>query len=441
MTPDVVTGVRPLPAGLSYVGTQMARMTGLRSLMEDIAASAASTSGDAPLNLSIGNPAAIPDVVTMWRELSARTVAAGFADAGQYGPSRGSPALIQAIAGYFRRRLGWRIGPENIAVGPGSQLLCFAAAALYSGDGPGGTRHLALPMTPEYTGYQGICLTPDGIVGIEAARQTHPGRSFSYALDLDALARRDDLGMLLLSTPGNPTGRSIGPDEQDALIALAARRDIPLFLDHAYGQPFPQIGPVHAPLVLHPHVVNCFSLSKAGLPGERIGFAIGPERYITPIVSFVSNSVLHASRIAQATVAEGLRSGAIDHAVETAIRPFYADRRALAEQLLLDAMPAHADWRLHANEGGMFAWLWINEDWFDDLALYQDLKARGVFITPGRSFFTAPPRPGQHSTQCFRITLTVDEAVLREGIRRIGLAVSQASPRPIGSADCEERSR
>lgn len=429
-----LSGESTASVGLSYIGSQMARPSGLRSLMEDIAASSAGADGSEGLNLSIGNPAAIPQVAGMWRELSRHAMRTSFADAGQYGPSRGSPALVHAIADYFRRHLGWFIGPENIAVGPGSQMLCFAAAALYCGDGAAGLRRIGLPMVPEYTGYQGMCLMPDGIAGIEAVWTADGDRSFTYALDIDALARREDLGMLLLSSPGNPTGRSVRPDEQDALIAIARRLDIPLFLDHAYGQPFPQVGPVYAPPVLHPNVVNCFSLSKAGLPGERIGFAIGPERYITPMVSFLSNSLLHASRLVQAMVAEGLRSGAIDHAVATAIRPFYAERRALAEKLLLNAMPTGLDWQLHSNEGGMFAWLWVNEDWFNDLALYQDLKARGVFVTPGRSFFTAP-RPGHHSTQCFRITLSVDEEILREGIKRIGLAFSQVGSSPIGSAE------
>lgn len=426
------------PVQLSYIGGQMARMSGLRRLMEDIATASAGAPGGEGLNLSIGNPAAIPEVVAMWRELSSRSVAASFADAVRYGPSRGAPALVQAIARYFRLHLGWTIGQENIVVGPGSQMLCFAAAALYAGAGPAGLRPVGLPMTPEYTGYQGMCLTRDAIDGIEAAWRADGSRSFSYTLDLDALDQRRDLGMLLVSSPGNPTGRSISVDEQDALIAAASRLDIPLVLDHAYGQPFPMTSPVYAPPVLHSNVINCFSLSKTGLPGERVGFAIGPERYISPIVSFLSNSVLHASRLAQATVAEGLRSGAVDHVVATAIRPFYVERRTLAEKLLLDAMPAGVDWRLHANEGGMFAWLWVNEDWFDDLVLYQALKARGVFITPGRSFFTAPPRTAHHSTQCFRITLSVDEDVLREGIRRIGLAVGQAAGRrPIGPTDRE----
>lgn len=434
----------PSPAALSYVGEQMSRMSGLRSLMDDIATSTAGDSASEWLNLSIGNPAVIPAVETMWRDLTQHAHRESFADAGQYGPSRGTPTLVTAIAGYFRDRLGWKIGTENIVIGPGSQMLCFIAAALHAGPGRAGPRRVLLPMTPDYTGYQGLCTVAGGVVGVESPPAAEEGRLFRYVLDLDAAALHADPGMLLLSSPCNPTGRAVTPAEQDGLIKIAERLDVPLFVDHAYGQPFPQIGPTQAPPVLHPNVVNCFSLSKMGLPGERVGFAIGPERFITPIVSFLSNSVLHAPRLAQAAVAEGLRSGAIDDAVSTAIRPFYAERRLLAEELLLSAMPPDADWRLHANEGGMFAWVWVNEGWFDDLALYGQLKERQVFVTPGRSFFTAAPRPGQHCTQCFRITLSVDEVVLKEGIRRIGQAVSQARPPhspPSSSGDREETSR
>lgn len=423
--------------GLSHVGRQMARMSGLRSLMEDIAASTAGSGIGEWINLSIGNPAAIPGVAAMWRELSRQAIDASFDDAIHYGPSRGTPALVQAISGYFRKHLGWNIGDENIAVGPGSQMLLFAAAALFTGPGARGCRRVILPVTPDYTGYQGLCMVPGGIAGIESAWEVGENRHFSYSLDLDIVARRDDAGMLLLSSPCNPTGRSVSSDEQDTLIKIAERLDIPLFLDHAYGYPFPQISPTYAMPVLHPNVVNCFSMSKAGLPGERIGFAIGPERFIAPMVSFLSNSILHAPRLAQAAVAAGLRSGEVDHVVSTMIKPFYARRRLVVEKLLLDVMPASVDWRLHANDGGMFAWIWVNEDWFDDLALYQYLKKQGVFIAPGRYFFTAKLRDSRHNSQCFRISLSPDEDLLMEGIRRIGLTIDHASTRHMSPEECE----
>lgn len=180
--------------------------------------------------------------------------------------------------------------------------------------------------------------------------------------------------------------------------------------------------------VYHPNVINSFTLSKAGLPGERIGFAIGAERYITEMVAFLSNSALHAPRLAQAAVASSLRSGALDRLVSTVITPFYAGRRTKAEQLLADTMPADIRWRVHATAGGMFCWVWIDEDWFDDMELYHLLKQKHVFVTPGRNFFVIPAGTRSddgHQTRCFRISLSPGEGILTEGIKRIADALAQ----------------
>lgn len=360
----------------------------------------------------------------MWQGLTEEALGSSFAEAScQYGPSRGAPPLVEAIADYFNERYGWGIGEKNIIVGPGSQMLCFIAAALYAGPHASRFARVVLPAEPDYTGYQGLCMHADGIAGIGSATETAGHRSFRYALDLDAVAQRRDAGMLLLSSPSNPASRYLTAGEQHSLIGIAQRQDIPLVLDHAYGEPFPRIAQTEAPPAFHPSVINCFSLSKAGLPGERIGFAIGPERYIAPMVAFLANSSLHASRLSQMAVAIGLESGEIDAIVSSVIKPFYATRRKIAEKLLIDNLPDHVDWRLHASEGGMFAWMWINEDWFDDLALYQSLKLRKVFVAPGRNFFTDLSRPGGHGTRCFRIALTMDEDILAEGIRRVAETV------------------
>lgn len=404
----------------SLTGQQMASLTGLRSIMDDIATSTAGSFPGEWLNLSIGNPALIAEVTAMWRGLTEKALGSSFAEAScQYGPSRGAPPLVQAIAGYFNERYGWGIGDKNIIVGPGSQMLCFMAAALFAGPCASRFARVVLPAEPDYTGYQGLCMHADGIAGIESAPEMADRRSFRYALDLDAVGQRRDAGMLLLSSPSNPAGWYVSAGELDSLIGIAQRQNIPLVLDHAYGEPFPQIAQTEAPPAFHPSVINCFSLSKAGLPGERIGFAIGPERYIAPMVAFLANSALHASRLSQLAVAIGLESGEIDATVSSVIKPFYATRRKIAEKLLLDNLPDDVDWRLHSSEGGMFAWMWVNEDWFDDLALYQSLKRRKVFVAPGRNFFTDLSRPGGHSTRCFRMALTTDEDILAEGIRRI----------------------
>lgn len=408
---------------LSRIGDKMASLSGLRGIMEDISTAMDGSAGRRWLNLGVGNPAGIPEVVETWRRLTVQSLDASFeATSCRYGPSRGLPRLVDAIVDYFNRRYGWDIGPGNVVVGPGSQMLSFVAAALFTGPGDRRDTRLVLPMTPDYTGYQGLVMTPGGVSGVEPLLRHDGDRSFGYRFDLAALRARKDSGLMLLSTPGNPTGRCAAPDEIRDLTEIAEAHDVPLMIDNAYGAPFPGIAASAGAPVRHERIVNCFSLSKTGMPGERLGFAIGDERYIAPMVSFLANSTLHAPQLVQSVLAAALESGAVDSMVESAIAPFYAQRRQFVESLLARTLPADVSWRLHTSQGGMFSWIWVDEDWFDDLRMYRTLKERGVFVVPGRHFFTAPEtgtRLGRHPRQCFRVSITPAPATLSAGVELI----------------------
>jgi valine--pyruvate aminotransferase len=417
----------------------MAEPSGLRGIMEDIATATGATPGRRWLNLGVGNPAAIPEVCDWWRGLATEALAAAdYADTScRYGPSRGLPRLVDAIVGYFNRRYGWGIGPQNVVVGPGSQMLCFMAAALFTGPGADRDAELVLPMTPDYTGYQGLSMAAGAVHGVEPLLIRAGERTFRYGIDLPAVRERTNAGMLLLSSPSNPAGRRAAPDEINALIEIAEELDVPLMLDLAYGHPFPGIAEAPTAPVWHDRVINSFSLSKAGLPGERLGFVIGHERHVAPLVSFLANSALHAPQLVQATVARALEDDGIDAVVESSIAPFYAERRKYVEALLAESLPAQVSWRLHAAEGGMFAWLWVDEEWFEDLELYRVLKDRGVFIVPGRHFFTEPERErslGRHARQCVRISMTPDLTALTEGIALLAEALAGLRPEAAGPA-------
>src|SRR5262249_39789930 len=147
-----------------------------------------------------------------------------------------------AVVEYFGVRFGWDLGPRNVVVGPGSQLLCFIAAALFTGPGAPRPANLVLPMVPGYTAYQGLWLTPGGVSGVEAAVHRESARSFRYQFDFAALENRTDVGLMLLSSPSNPAGRCLDAGEQERLIGVAAALDAPLLVDNAYGEPFPGIG-------------------------------------------------------------------------------------------------------------------------------------------------------------------------------------------------------
>lgn len=399
---------------LSDIGQQMAGPSGLRTIMDDVATTIAADDSGTWLNLSIGNPSPLPQVTAMWRGALEAALAQDFdRDVGSYGRSRGSESFVDAVVDYFAATLGWELTSNHVVVGPGSQMICFAAAALFCGPGTP-ARRVVLPFQPEYTGYQGLCQHAGGIVGVKPTMRLRGTHGFAYEVDLDAVDAIEDIGMLLVSSPGNPTGHTLSDADVDGLLRIAEDRDVPLIIDHAYGSPFPRIGDLRSRPRTHRRIINCFSASKAGLPGERIGFAIGHPDYTTPIASFFANSLLHAPQLGQAAMANVLRTGDLDRVATEVIAPHYRSRRDLVDACLTEVLPEGMSWRRHLG-AGMFSWLWFDEPWFDDLDLYVRMKRKHVFVVPGRHFFT-DTSIDLHTRRCVRLSLSPDESVLRAAI-------------------------
>ncbi|MFI9640462.1 aminotransferase class I/II-fold pyridoxal phosphate-dependent enzyme [Micromonospora sp. NPDC051925] len=396
-------------------------MTGIRNIMGDIAS--ATADGGRWLNLSPGNPAAIPEAVKVWRRLAEQSLADTFEASTRYGPSRGTTGLVDAIVRHFRACYGWDLGPDNVAVAAGAQLLAFMTTTIFTGTTSSGRRPLVLPCTPDYTGYHGLSLVPGGIVGIEPSVELLDDRYFRYQLNPEALHRQQEMGMMLVSNPANPSGRGLTSAELDLLVEVATERDVPLVVDNAYGEPFPRVAESPSGLRFHPHVLNLFTASKAGIPGERIAFAIGPPEIIDAVVAFTANVSLHPPQLVQSVLERSLADGELDTLSREVLRPYYLRKRKTAEALLARHLPADVNWRLHASDGGMFCWLWIDHPGFDDLAFYETMKRNNVFIVPGRHFFVAPltsPFLSTHGTRCIRLSLSPELPVLEEGISRVG---------------------
>jgi valine--pyruvate aminotransferase len=310
-------------------------------------------------------------------------------------------------------------------VGPGSQMLCYIAAALFTGPGPAGTKNLVVPRVPDYAGYQSLATSMNHLVGIASKTDLLDGRLFNYSLDYDRLRSQPEAGLILLSNPCNPTGCSIGQDDMNTLAKIAAEQQALLLVDNAYGAPFPQVAGTPGSPVWNANVINCFSASKAGLPGDRIGFAIGAKKHIDAMVAFIANTLLHAPQFPQLVLARALETGSIDELATTVVRPYYLARRRAAEEILAKNMPESTNWRLHVSDGGMFCWLWIDEPWFNDNNFYLYLKRMKIVVVPGQHFFPDPRCMGSHGTQCFRINVSVDEETVQEGIQRIAEALEE----------------
>lgn len=376
---------------LTKIGAQMSNLTGVRAIMKDIVETLKANAGQELINLSAGNPLILPAVERLWRDCTADLLASS--EYGEvvcrYGSSQGYAPLIEAIANDFNRRYGLKLSDRNILITPGSQTLYFYAANAFGGyTTTGELKQIVLPLSPDYTGYGGICLVPEALIAYKPALDIdESAHRFKYRPDFSQLSISESTGCVIFSRPCNPTGNVLTDEEVRKIAALAAPYDVPVLIDSAYAPPFPALNFTDMSLIFEENIIHCTSLSKAGLPGERIGIAIGNERTIQVLESFQTNALLHSSRYGQAIAARAINSGALAEIAEQVIRPFYQNKFSVLENTLDASMPKDLPWFLHRGEGAIFAWLWLKDLPISDWEFYQELKKVGVIVVPGSTFF------------------------------------------------------
>jgi valine--pyruvate aminotransferase len=160
------------------------------------------------------------------------------------------------------------------------------------------------------------------------------------------------------------------------------------------------------------------SLSKAGLPGERLGVVIGDPQIVEILEAFQTNMCIHASRYGQAIASRAITSGALADISLEVIRPHYQNKFTVVENTLDSAMPKDLPWFLHRGEGAIFAWIWLQDLPISDWEFYQKLKEVGVIVVPGSSFFPGLREDWAHKHQCFRVSLTATNSEIQTGMER-----------------------
>ncbi|HIK03651.1 MAG TPA: valine--pyruvate transaminase [Trichormus sp. M33_DOE_039] len=414
---------------LTKIGSQMSNLTGVRAIMKDINETLKANRGQELINLSAGNPLILPEVEQLWRDYTAELLASS--EYGEvvcrYGSSQGYAPLVEAIANDFNKRYGLNLTERNILLTPGSQSLYFYAANSFGGyTTDGELKQIVLPLSPDYTGYGGVCLFPEALVAYKPTLDIDaPNHKFKYRPDFNQLSVTENTGCIIFSRPCNPTGNVMTEDEVKKIAALAASYDVPVLIDSAYAPPFPALNFTDMQPVFGDNIIHCMSLSKAGLPGERIGIAIGDEKWIQVLECFQTNLCIHPSRYGQAIAARAINSGSLAQISESVIRPFYQHKFTVLEDTLNNSMPKDLPWFLHRGEGAIFAWLWLKDLPITDWEFYQELKKVGVIVVPGSTFFPGLQEEWQHKHQCLRISLTGsnDEIVL--GMQRLAKVAEQ----------------
>ena len=407
---------------LTKFGAQMSKLTGVRAIMKDINETLRAGKGQELMNLSAGNPLILPEVEQLWRDCTAELLASP--EYGEvvcrYGYSKGYSPLIEAVTKDFNQRYGLELTERNVLITPGSQTLYFYAANVFGGyTNHNELKQIVLPLSPDYTGYGGVSLVPEALFAYQPTLDIDAAaHRFKYRPDFSKLSITEKTGCVLFSRPCNPTGNVVTDDEVQKIAALAAQSDDPVLIDSAYAPPFPALNYTDMTPTFGENILHCMSLSKAGLPGERVGIAIGSEQLVEALECFQANASLHSSRYGQAIAALAIESGKLAHISETVIRPFYKNKFTVLETTLESAMPDNLPWFLHRGEGAIFAWIWLKDLPISDTDFYQQLKKVGLIVVPGNSFFPGLREEWQHKHQCFRVSLTGSDEEIKTGMQR-----------------------
>jgi len=178
-----------------------------------VPATALEAQGHHILKLNIGDPIAYPGLPTPQHMVEAFQESLGQGDNG-YSPSYGLPVLRQAIASDEVRK-GWNCNEADVYVchGVTEALQIIFAATLENGSkvlAPG-------PHYPPYMAYPQMY----GATTIEYRLDSEDG----WKVDFDDIEAKmdEDVRLLVMINPNNPTGNVAGSDEIDRLLSIARK--------------------------------------------------------------------------------------------------------------------------------------------------------------------------------------------------------------------------
>ena len=385
------------------------------------------------ISFAPGYPA--PDVFAWadYREIAASVLSGTDGTVLQYGPTRGYPPLLEAIAGMVAER-GIAATPSDLLITTGSQqgLDLVARVLLDPGD-------VVLVELPSYTG---------AITAFRNAQATLVGvPQAADGVDLDrlddTLARLRSQGQqvkLLYVVPNfqNPTGLLVGLEKRRQLLEWASRRNVLIVEDDPYGALYfegtspADTRPVKADDA-EGRVVYLSSFSKTLAPAFRVAWMAAPAELAARFETAKQALDLCTGNYDQRMVYEACRRGVLARLVPQ-LRAHYEHKCRVMEDALRRLLATDITWT--SPRGGFFLWTALPRS-VNTAHLLTRALAHGVIFVAGGAFFV--DGSGQHTMRLAFSLPTHDRLV--EGVARLATAVKEelaaleAEPAATGARD------
>ena len=325
-----------------------------------------------------------------------------------YTHNLGIPELREALASYVSR-LHTKVDPGCIAVTTaGVNALMLASQLIVD---PGEHVVEVVPLWPNLL----------EIPKILGARVTTVPLAFSpsgWRLDLGRLIDALEPGTraLYLNSPNNPTGWTIGREEQKALLEHCRRHGIWIFADDAYERLYYGPGAI-APSFLkladeNDRLISANTFSKSWLmTGWRLGWLVVPPPLMADLGKLIEYNTSCAPVFVQRAGIAAVTGGepVIAHTLE---------RFRRARDFLVSHLKGLRQVRVAEPDGTMYAFFNI-EGMTDSLAFCKRLvREQGLGLAPGAAF-------GPEGEGFVRWCFAASQERLAEGVARLARALEK----------------
>lgn len=245
----------------------------------------------------------------------------------KYTATGGIMPLREAICSWHQRELKSNYEPKECVVNVGGKHSIFNVVSVLVQQGD----EVIVPA-PYWVSYPDIVKYAGG-TPIHVA--TRPEDGFSVKANVIEKAIGPKTRMVILSSPNNPTGGVIPPDEYERILAVCKKRNVWLMSDECYSHfTYEPHKPYSIASVADSkeHVVVIGSMSKTfAMTGWRIGYTLAPEALVQATVKLQSQSTSNPTSIAQYAALEAMR-GSMD-SVPVMLAEYARRRRRIVDGL------------------------------------------------------------------------------------------------------------
>jgi N-succinyldiaminopimelate aminotransferase len=222
----------------------------------------------------------------------------------QYAPSRGLPALRDAVATHYGRQFGQDLSADDVCVTSGATEAL--GAAILATVSPGDE---VIIFTPAYDSYAPM-IRRAGAAPVEIALRP-PG----WRIDREALsaAVTPKTRAILFNNPHNPAGRLFGADELETVAAIAREHDLIVISDEVWehivldGRGFTPLATLSG---MAERVIKIGSAGKIfSLTGWKVGWMVAPAELAAVAARAHQFLTFSTAPNLQSAVAFGLNDG------------------------------------------------------------------------------------------------------------------------------------